>query len=104
MATLAGSAVLPFEVFADDDRRKELLLVANENGPNSLDIHTVGANRPAYGVSWICYDRLLTFGTKKIANGELSYDFTKLEPGRVMKFQEELLASAFSPGPHIVSI
>ncbi len=31
-------------------------------------------------------------------------DFTKLEPGRLMKFQEELLAPAFSPSPHIVSI
>jgi peptide/nickel transport system substrate-binding protein len=80
MATLAGSTVLPFEAFAQDDRRKELLLVANENGPNSLDIHTVGANRSSYGVSWICYDRLLTFGTKKLANGTLSYDYTKLEP------------------------
>jgi hypothetical protein len=32
-------------------RPADLLVVANEFGPNSLDIHTVGANRPAYGVS-----------------------------------------------------
>ena len=31
--------------------RKDLLIVANETGPNSLDIHTVGANRAGYGVS-----------------------------------------------------
>jgi len=31
-------------------------------------------------------------------------DFTKLEPGRLMQFQEVLLAPAFSPGPYIVSI
>ena len=31
-------------------------------------------------------------------------DFTKLEPGRLTKFQEALLAPAFSPGPYIVSI
>jgi hypothetical protein len=31
-------------------------------------------------------------------------DFTKLEPGRLTKFQEELLAPAFSPSPYIVSI
>ncbi len=31
-------------------------------------------------------------------------DFTKLEPGRLTKFQEVLLAPAFSPGRYIVSI
>lgn len=31
-------------------------------------------------------------------------DFTKLEPGRLTKFQETLLAPAFSPGPYIISI
>jgi hypothetical protein len=31
-------------------------------------------------------------------------DFSKLEPGRLTKFQEALLAPAFSPGPYIVSI
>ena len=75
----AGSIVLPLEVLAQD-RRKELLVVANEFGPNSLDIHTVGANRPSYGVSWICYDRLMTFGKKKGPDGVMTYDYTKLEP------------------------
>ena len=28
-------------------RPKDVLVVANEFGPNSLDIHTVGANRPS---------------------------------------------------------
>jgi peptide/nickel transport system substrate-binding protein len=77
--TLAGSSVLPLTVLAQPDRRKELLIVANETGPNSLDIHTVGANRPSYGVSWLCYDRLMTFGKKKGSNG-MTYDYTKLEP------------------------
>ena len=49
----AGASMLPLEVYSQSDRRKELLIVANETGPNSLDIHTVGANRPSYGVSWI---------------------------------------------------
>jgi hypothetical protein len=31
-------------------------------------------------------------------------DFTKLEPGRHMKFQETLLAPAFPAGPYIISI
>lgn len=76
----AGASMLPLEVFSQSDRRKELLIVANETGPNSLDIHTVGANRPSYGVSWICYDRLLTFGKKKMPDGTMMYDYSKLEP------------------------
>ena len=52
-AAAAGASVLPLEALAQSDRRKELLIVANETGPNSLDIHTVGANRPSYGVSWL---------------------------------------------------
>jgi peptide/nickel transport system substrate-binding protein len=61
-------------------RPKDVLVVANEFGPNSLDIHTVGANRPSYSVSWMCYDRLMTFGKKKLPDGQVMYDYTKLEP------------------------
>ena len=61
-------------------RPKDVLVVANEFGPNSLDIHTVGANRPAYGVSWLCYDRLLTYGRKTLPDGRVMYDINKLEP------------------------
>ena len=37
MAGLAGSGLLPLEAFAQADRRKEILIVANETGPNSLE-------------------------------------------------------------------
>src|SRR5258706_2663837 len=76
----AGSLLLPLEALAQGDRRKELLIVVNETGPNSLDIHTVGANRPSYGVSWMCYDGVMTFGKKKGPGGVVTYDYTKLEP------------------------
>jgi peptide/nickel transport system substrate-binding protein len=79
-AALAGLSSLPLPALAQADRRKELLIVANEFGPNSLDIHTLGANRPSYGVSWICYDRLMTFGRKTLPDGQVSYDYKKLEP------------------------
>ncbi len=79
-AAAAGASVLPLEALAQSDRRKELLIVANETGPNSLDIHTVGANRPSYGVSWLAYDRLMTFGRKTLPDGSATYDYTKLEP------------------------
>ena len=61
-------------------RPKDVLVVANEFGPNSLDIQTVGANRPSYGVSWICYDRLMTYGRKTLPDGRVMYDRNKLEP------------------------
>jgi peptide/nickel transport system substrate-binding protein len=48
--------------------------------PNSLDLHRVGTNRPAYGISWNMYDRLMTFGTKTLPDGSISYDYTQLEP------------------------
>ena len=79
-AMMAGATVIPLDALAQSARRQELLIVANETGPNSLDIHTVGANRPSYGVSWLVYDRLMTFGKKKGPNGVVTYDYTKLEP------------------------
>ena len=61
-------------------RPKDVLIVANEFGPNSLDIHTVGANRASYGVSWVAYDRLMTYGKKTLPDGRVVYDRNKLEP------------------------
>lgn len=62
------------------DTRKETLLVVVESGPNSLDIHGIGANRPSYGASWNTYDRLMTYGSKTLPDGKVMYDYTKLEP------------------------
>jgi peptide/nickel transport system substrate-binding protein len=74
---IAASGSLP--ALAQDARR-ETLVVANEFGPNSLDIHGVGANRPAYAIAVNAYDRLMTFGRKKLPDGTQSYDYNKLEP------------------------
>lgn len=78
-ATAAALSTLPQLAHAQA-RPKDVLVVANEFGPNSLDIHTVGANRPSYGVSWICYDRLMTYGKKALPDGRVVYDLNKLEP------------------------
>lgn len=75
----AALGALPFAARAQA-RPKDVLIVANEFGPNSLDIHTVGANRPSYGVSWVCYDRLMTYGKKTLPDGRVVYDRNKLEP------------------------
>ncbi len=79
-AAAAGTAVgLPRAAQAQA-RPKDVLIVANEFGPNSLDIQTIGANRPSYGVSWLCYDRLMTYGKKTLPDGRVMYDRNKLEP------------------------
>src|SRR5215831_3215699 len=60
--------------------RRETLVVVTEVGPNSMDIHGVGANRPSYGLSWNVYDRLLTYGKKTLPDGTVTYDYSVLEP------------------------
>jgi peptide/nickel transport system substrate-binding protein len=60
--------------------RQETLLVITESGPNSLDIHTVGAIVPSYEVSWNCYDRLITHAMKPMPDGYDYYDRDKFAP------------------------
>jgi peptide/nickel transport system substrate-binding protein len=62
------------------DPRAETLLVVTSAGPNSMDIHGIGANRPAYGASWNLYDRLVSFGSKTLPDGSESYDYTTVVP------------------------
>ena len=54
---LVTAALLTAGAAVAQDARKETLVVANEFGPNMLDIHGGGATRPAYGVAWLAYDR-----------------------------------------------
>ena len=84
---LAGTAAVglaslaaPFVRTAGAQSRKETLLAISENGPNSLDIHGVGTNRPGYEASWNVYDRLMSYGVKTDANGNAHYDYAKLQP------------------------
>ena len=67
--------------------RRETLLVVTEVGPNSMDIHGVGANRPSYGLSWNAYDRLLTYGKKALPDGTATYDYSVLEPELATSWQ-----------------
>lgn len=62
------------------ERRARALLVVTESGPNSLDIHGVGANRQTYGLSWNVYDRLVTYGVQRLPDGSASYDYKDLRP------------------------
>ena len=65
---------------AKADARSETLLLVTENGPNNLDIHGVGTNRPGYEASWNCYDRLISHGKKTLPDGSTSYDRDKFVP------------------------
>lgn len=47
---------------------------------NSLDIHRTGTNRASYQVAINCYDRLVSFGTKQMPDGSLSYDYSNVQP------------------------
>ncbi|MEO8320285.1 MAG: ABC transporter substrate-binding protein, partial [Bradyrhizobium sp.] len=58
----------------------ETLLVVQELGPNSLDMQGVGSNQTVNGLSWNCYDRLLSYANKTLPDGTQSYDREKLAP------------------------
>ena len=75
---LAADALHGGVAWAQD--KGETLLVVLEGAPNSLDFHVAGANRQVYEVVWNIYDRLLTFGVKKDANGNDYYDVRNLQP------------------------
>jgi peptide/nickel transport system substrate-binding protein len=80
---IAAGAMVPAPAIwssAKADARSETLLVVTESGPNNLDIHGVGTNRPGYEVSWNCYDRLISHETKTLPDGTLSYDRDKFKP------------------------
>ena len=73
-------AALVVAAAAHAQGRSETLVVVTELGPNNLDIHGVGTNRPAYQASWNVYDRLLTHGIKTLPDGTRMYDYTSLKP------------------------
>jgi peptide/nickel transport system substrate-binding protein len=80
---MAAGAMVPAPAIwsaAKADARSETLLVVTEGGPNNLDIHGVGTNRPGYEASWNCYDRLISHETKTLPDGTLSYDRDKFKP------------------------
>jgi peptide/nickel transport system substrate-binding protein len=80
-AFAAGTAMSAPAVWsAKAASRKETLLLVTENGPNNLDIHGLGTNRPGYEASWNCYDRLITHGKKTLPDGSASYDRDKIVP------------------------
>lgn len=77
-AALAGSVAFArsFPARAASDT----LVIVYGQTINSLDLHRTGTNRASYQIAVNCYDRLVTFGTKTLPDGGLSYDYSKIEP------------------------
>lgn len=79
---LMGAGVLPLlkHVPAYAAGREDTIVVVLANGPNSMDIHRKGTNRPSYAIAVNLYDRLVGYGSKTLANGTTMYDFETIEP------------------------
>jgi peptide/nickel transport system substrate-binding protein len=78
VSVTGGFALLSSSALAQS--KQETLLIVSENGPNNLDVQGVGTNRAGYEVAWNCYDRLVSYGTKTLADGGRSYDRLKIVP------------------------
>jgi peptide/nickel transport system substrate-binding protein len=78
LGLIAGLVIAPQATSAQS--RAETLVVVTEVGPNMLDIHAPGANRPSYQAAWNIYDRLITFGSKTLKDGSKMYDHAALKP------------------------
>jgi peptide/nickel transport system substrate-binding protein len=79
-ALLTGAAMPLGSLPALAQGRAETLVIVQELGPNSLDMQGVGSNQTVNGLSWNCYDRLMTYAAKTLPDGTISYDRGKLTP------------------------
>jgi peptide/nickel transport system substrate-binding protein len=59
---------------------KDTLVIVSEMGPNGLDTMVPTGNDHTRLVVWQAYDRLVSHGTKKLADGTLSYDASVIVP------------------------
>jgi peptide/nickel transport system substrate-binding protein len=80
-AVTIGAGMLPFlKVLPASAAPGGVAVVAISQTINSLDIHRSGTNRPSYQIAVNCYDRLVSFGTKTMPDGSLSYDYSVIQP------------------------
>lgn len=80
-AATLGANMLPFlKILPADAAPADTAVVVTGNTINSLDIHRKGTNRPSYQIAVNCYDRLVSFGSKTMPDGSLSYDYSVLKP------------------------
>jgi peptide/nickel transport system substrate-binding protein len=77
---LAASAVALPHGGAAAATAKDTLVIVSETGTNSLDTMVPTANDLSRMVVWQAYDRLVSHGEKKLADGTVSYDAKIIEP------------------------
>ena len=75
-----GAGMLPFLKAMPAQAANGVVVAVMGQTINSLDIHRSGTNRPSYQVAVNVYDRLVTFGTKVLPDGGISYDYSVIEP------------------------
>ena len=78
--TSLGIATLPFLKSPAFAQSADTLVAVVGYTFNSLDIHRPGTNRPSYQIAVNVYDRLVSFATRKLADGSLAYDYDKVVP------------------------
>jgi len=79
---VAGVGMIPMlrHLPASAAGRNDTVVVVLPNGPNSMDIHRSGTNRPSYAIAVNVYDRLVSFGSKTLANGTTMYNYEDIVP------------------------
>lgn len=80
-ATVAGNPAVAQGV------PKDTLVIVSEMGPNSLDTMVPTANDHSRMVVWQTYDRLVSHGSKVLADGTLSYDASIIVPELAEKWE-----------------
>ena len=86
-AATLSAALLPFLKTNAFAATKDTAVVLIGSTINSLDIHRPGTNRPSYQVAINCYDRLVSFGLKKLDDGALVYDYDNVIPELAQRWE-----------------
>lgn len=79
-AAIGAAAAFAYISPARAESRKDTLVTVSESGPSSLDTMGVNANTGTTEASWNTYDRLVTFGITRDANGNARYDPSNIVP------------------------
>src|SRR5436190_4178278 len=79
-ALLTASVILPGTATRAAEIAKDTMVIVSEMGPNGLDTMVPTANDHSRMVVWQAYDRLVSHGEKKLADGTVSYDAKVMTP------------------------
>jgi peptide/nickel transport system substrate-binding protein len=92
-SVIAGAAVGANRATAQSAR--DTLVAISENGPNTMDPQVTGSNVPTYGIGWNCYDRLVSYGYKKLPGGGEAGDGSTIIPELAAEWEQRDLSITF---------